>query len=79
MPYTDTDHVRALGRIAADQPTAYQSLAQLIKDASRDAESLDALDRRIRHHFELGTITGSEFARLDSMIFDRLVRLRPNG
>lgn len=59
--------------------TAAQSFSDLIKAASKNAVELRKLEKRLENHQKLGTIKTHEFKKLDMMIFDRLVKLEPDG
>jgi hypothetical protein len=45
--------------------TTYQALANIIRGACTHAE-LDAAEARCTRHYELGTISATELAKLDS-------------
>ena len=51
--------------------TTSQTLAKMIRKAITRAE-LDALDARCTRHYEIGTISAKELARLDCMIMDKI-------
>jgi len=51
--------------------TTSQTLAHMIRKATTRAE-LDALDARCTRHYNNGTITANELARLDCMIMDKI-------
>jgi hypothetical protein len=50
--------------------TTSQTLAQMIREATTRAE-LDALDARCTRHYNLGTISANELAKLDGMICEK--------
>jgi len=54
--------------------TTYQALANIIRGAYTSAE-LDAAEARCTRHYELGTITATELAKLDSMICEKFHKI----
>ena len=54
--------------------TTYTALSQRIRAAVSTAD-LEALEKRCDRHYEAGTITPRELARLDGMIMDRIALL----
>ena len=53
----------------------YARLSEVAKRLSNDRYGLRALETSLARHYTNGTITESEFKRLDLMVFDRLVAL----
>lgn len=51
----------------------YKAFSDRIKAAGRDKSKLQALEKRIEKHYNLGTLSTTEFKTLDLMIFNRQV------
>ena len=51
--------------------TTYQSLHKRIQAATTKAD-LRAFDKRITRHYNNGTITANELAKLDAIIMDKI-------
>ena len=54
--------------------TTYTALSQRIRAAVSTAD-LEALEKRCDRHYEAGTITPRELARLDGLIMERIALL----
>ena len=54
--------------------TTYQSLHKRIQAATTKAD-LRAFDKRITRHYDNGTITAKELAKLDCLIMEKLANL----
>ena len=54
--------------------TTYAALSQRIRAAVSTAD-LEALEKRCDRHYEAGTITPGELARLDGLIMERIALL----